>query len=185
MTMGIVAVASLAARVAFDPTVTITSTLRRTNSAAIARSRSMFPSAYRYSMTMFFPPRTQARAGPAVRPRCGPGWRQWRHRDNLSGELSLVAARRHPYKAQRAWRTANKHRSKWTSSLQIVFTDLLALLCTADLCHLITLFARSSTRLELSDRSVLPPLRLMTNSNFVACCTGKSAGLAPFKILST
>ena len=28
-------------------------------------------------------------------------------------------------------------------------------------------------------------LRLMTNSNFVACCTGKSAGLAPFKILST
>ena len=27
--------------------------------------------------------------------------------------------------------------------------------------------------------------RLITNSNFVACCTGKSAGLAPFKILST
>ena len=28
-------------------------------------------------------------------------------------------------------------------------------------------------------------LEVMTNSNFVACCTGKSAGLAPFKILST
>ena len=28
-------------------------------------------------------------------------------------------------------------------------------------------------------------LKLITNSNFVACCTGKSAGLAPFKILST
>ena len=28
-------------------------------------------------------------------------------------------------------------------------------------------------------------LRLMMNSNFVACCTGRSAGLAPFKILST
>ena len=27
--------------------------------------------------------------------------------------------------------------------------------------------------------------KLITNSNFVACCTGKSAGLAPFKILST
>ena len=43
MTIGIVAVASLAARVAVDPTVTITSTLRRTSSAAIARSRSGFP----------------------------------------------------------------------------------------------------------------------------------------------
>jgi hypothetical protein len=26
---------------------------------------------------------------------------------------------------------------------------------------------------------------LITNSNFVVCCTGKSGGLTPFKILST
>ena len=28
-------------------------------------------------------------------------------------------------------------------------------------------------------------LRLMTSSNFVGCSTGRSAGLAPFRILST
>ena len=32
---------------------------------------------------------------------------------------------------------------------------------------------------------VLAVLRLMTNSNFVGCSTGKSAGLAPRRILST
>jgi hypothetical protein len=33
--------------------------------------------------------------------------------------------------------------------------------------------------------SALAVLRLSTNSNFVGCSTGKSAGLEPFKILST
>ncbi len=33
--------------------------------------------------------------------------------------------------------------------------------------------------------SALAVLRLMTNSNLVGCSTGKSAGSAPFKILST
>ena len=55
MTMGIVTVASLARRVDIEPPVTITSTLRRTSSAASAGTRSSFPSAYRCSMTMFFP----------------------------------------------------------------------------------------------------------------------------------
>ena len=55
MTMGIVAVASLAARVGTEPGVTMMSTLRRTSSAASAGRRSSFPSAYRYSIAMFFP----------------------------------------------------------------------------------------------------------------------------------
>src|SRR5262245_32820113 len=55
MTMGIVAVAALAARVGVGPGVTITSTFRRTNSAASAGRRSSFSSAARHSMTMFFP----------------------------------------------------------------------------------------------------------------------------------
>ena len=55
MTMGIVTVASLAARVSTEPPETITSTLRCTSSAASAGIRSDFPSAYQYSMTMFFP----------------------------------------------------------------------------------------------------------------------------------
>ncbi len=33
--------------------------------------------------------------------------------------------------------------------------------------------------------SALAVLRLMTSSNFVGCSTGRSAGLAPFRILST
>ncbi len=55
MTMGIVEVASLAERVVVRPAETMMSTLRRTSSAASAGRRSSFPSAYRYSMTMFFP----------------------------------------------------------------------------------------------------------------------------------
>jgi len=33
--------------------------------------------------------------------------------------------------------------------------------------------------------NALAPLRLMTSSNLVGCCTGKSAGLVPCRILST
>src|SRR6516225_3233582 len=55
MTTGIVTVASLAARVTVPPAVTMTSTLRLTNSAMSAESQSSFPSANRHSITMFFP----------------------------------------------------------------------------------------------------------------------------------
>src|SRR5437773_2841342 len=55
MTMGIVEVACLAVRVDVGPPVTITSTLRRTNSAAISASRPSFPSPYRYSITRLLP----------------------------------------------------------------------------------------------------------------------------------
>src|SRR5215467_6772195 len=56
ITMGMVLVASLAARVSVGPAVpTIRSTLRRTNSAASSGRRSDFCSANRYSMVRFFP----------------------------------------------------------------------------------------------------------------------------------
>src|SRR5947208_1978904 len=54
ITIGIVEVASLAARVDDGPDVTMISTLRRTSSAASAGRPSGFPSAYRHSMTIFF-----------------------------------------------------------------------------------------------------------------------------------
>ena len=50
---------------------------------------------------------------------------------------------------------------------------------------LITLSARASTSGGIVRPICFAALRLMTNSNFVGCSTGKSAGLAPFKILST
>jgi hypothetical protein len=51
--------------------------------------------------------------------------------------------------------------------------------------HRTTLFARASTSGGTVRPICFAAFKLMTNSNFVACCTGKSAGLAPFKILST
>ena len=56
ITMGIVLVAFLAARIIrVPPATTMISTLRRTSSAASSGSRSSFPSANRYSMAMFCP----------------------------------------------------------------------------------------------------------------------------------
>src|SRR5262245_19081613 len=45
--------------------------------------------------------------------------------------------------------------------------------------------ARSSTDGWIVKPIALAVLRLMTNSNLVGCSTGKSAGLAPFRTLST
>ena len=55
ITMGIVAVACLAARAPGVPWATMTSTLRRTSSAASSGSRSCLPSAQRNSMVRFLP----------------------------------------------------------------------------------------------------------------------------------
>ena len=55
ITMGMVVVARLAANADPVDVTTIRSTLRRTNSAASSGRRSAFPSANRYSMTIFFP----------------------------------------------------------------------------------------------------------------------------------
>ena len=51
--------------------------------------------------------------------------------------------------------------------------------------HSITSSARASSVGGTSRPSALAVLRLMTNSNLVGCCTGRSPGLAPLKILST
>ena len=51
--------------------------------------------------------------------------------------------------------------------------------------HLITLFARERNSGESVRPICFAAFKLITNSNFVGCCTGRSAGLAPFKILST
>src|SRR5262249_36303917 len=52
-------------------------------------------------------------------------------------------------------------------------------------CHLMTWFALAKSSGESASPICFAAFKLITNSNFVACCTGKSAGLAPFKILST
>jgi hypothetical protein len=54
-----------------------------------------------------------------------------------------------------------------------------------ELHHSITSSAIASIPAGMVRPSVLAVLRLIMNSNFVGCSTGKSAGLAPFSILST
>src|SRR5262245_11021800 len=51
--------------------------------------------------------------------------------------------------------------------------------------HSITSSARASRVGGTSRPSALAVLRLITSSNFVGCSTGRSAGLAPLRILST
>jgi hypothetical protein len=52
-------------------------------------------------------------------------------------------------------------------------------------CYSMTWSARASSDGAIVRLSALAVLRLMTSSNFVACSTGRSAGLAPLRILST
>ena len=49
----------------------------------------------------------------------------------------------------------------------------------------ITSSARTRIAVDGSTLIALAVLRLMTNSNFTACSTGRSAGLAPLSILAT
>ncbi len=49
--------------------------------------------------------------------------------------------------------------------------------------HWMTWSARTSTDCGIVRPSAFAVLRLMTSSNFVGCSTGRSAGLAPFRIL--
>jgi len=51
--------------------------------------------------------------------------------------------------------------------------------------HLITLSALANTLGGMVRPICLAVFKLMTNSNFVGCSTGKSAGLAPFTVLFT
>ena len=51
--------------------------------------------------------------------------------------------------------------------------------------HLMTLSALARTLGGIVRPICLPVFRLITNSNFVGCSTGRSAGLAPLRILST
>src|SRR5262249_41940507 len=51
--------------------------------------------------------------------------------------------------------------------------------------HWMTSSARANSDCGIVRPSALAVLRLITSSNFVGCSTGRSAGLAPLRILST
>ena len=181
ITMGMVVVAFLAANAGGVPVTTIRSTLRRTRSAASSGRRSCFCSANRYSMVIFFPSIHPSLLSSCRNASRGPRYRkQCLHPGNLCGRFFPAAARR---------RREQSAKSMAQSQRQMDFImDLSPMfLPTTDHCHdhLITLSARTSTFGGIVRPICLAAFRLMMNSNFVGCSTGRSAGLAPFRILST
>ena len=64
-------------------------------------------------------------------------------------------------------------------------SSLLKIVTQSKIGHLMTRSARTSTFGGIVRPICLAAFRLMTNSNFMGCSTGRSAGLAPLRILST
>lgn len=69
--------------------------------------------------------------------------------------------------------------------LFMFFSALRSIPVTRPSCHRITLSALANTLGGIVSPICLAAFRLIMNSNLIGCSTGKSAGLAPFKILST
>src|SRR5437870_4044575 len=123
-------------------------------------------------------------------PRCGPHWKGRYHLGILSAESLLAAALRPEGLAQRAKRqTDQDERAKCKTQGRRFFYSsnflLRFFLFTFVLFYLMILSARASTFDGIVRPICLAVLRLITNSNFIGCSTGRSAGLAPLRILST
>src|SRR5262249_2287239 len=69
--------------------------------------------------------------------------------------------------------------------LHVFPCSLHSTLLTRPSFHLMTLSALASTFGGIVRPICFAAFKLITNSNFVGCSTGRSAGFAPFKILST
>src|SRR5262249_49240217 len=81
-----------------------------------------------------------------------------------------------------------QHETNLLSALGRPMLDFGNALLTASkdlFAHLITLSALDSTFGGIVRPISFAVLRLITSSNFVGCSTGRSAGLAPLRILST
>ena len=86
----------------------------------------------------------------------------------------------------RAWRARILMWSGQLVEAEREYLEILAVAsCLLPSLHRMILFARANTSGGIVKPSVFAVFRLITNSNFVGCSTGKSAGLAPLRILST
>ena len=99
---------------------------------------------------------------------------RWRVRGRVLGDNYICATRcSHVVDAEQT--SHPEHR--------LTFLAFFLAACGAD--HSITWSARCRIDRGIVRPSAFAVLMLITNSNFVGCSTGRSAGLAPFKILST
>src|SRR5204863_9835869 len=96
------------------------------------------------------------------------------NRRHRSVQLFSAAVPKRASQAQRAWPIAPEQ----TFDAFFLSSHLACF-------HLITRSARASTFGGIVRPICLAALRLTRNSNFFGCSTGKSAGLAPLRILST
>ena len=148
-----------------SPEVTMTSTFSRTNSAANSANRSERPSAQRTSIAAVRPS-----VQPSSRKRCTRAATNWPWDDGVPpartpmvGSLAGCCARA----ASGQRRRAAEQRDELAPP------------------HSITSSARSRKDSGIASLRALAVVRSMTSSNLVGCSTGRSAGFAPLRILST
>ena len=161
-TIGMTDVACFAARTA-APDVTMTSTLSRTNSAAISAKRSLRPSAQRYSIATVRPS-----IQPSSRSRCTKaavhwlcGRRRARAQEPDGRQLArLLRARRERPRGRRA----AEQRDELAPS------------------HSITSSARDEQRRRHVKAERLRGLEINDQLEFGPCWTGKSAGFSPLRM---
>jgi hypothetical protein len=149
------------------------STFRRTRSAASSGRRSRFCSANRYSMPMFFP---------SIQPSLAISCQNAANRPVIPE--ALLASRkpmRKTFPVCCAWTEQQKE----SIEKKIVATLFNVLLTLTPLAYLMTRSALARILGGTTTPICLAVFRFITSSNFDGCSTGKSAGLAPLRILST
>src|SRR4030095_15825642 len=124
---------------------------------------------------------SHARAEPAELPRNGRSHELHRPTiDTLSERLSSAAAPRKEKQFSKMKLPIGRQRFSHACLCSVVFYFSFLLLP-----YRITLSAFVSVHCGIVRPICLAVLRLITNSNFVGCSTGMSAGLVPLRILST
>src|SRR5262244_1051251 len=103
------------------------------------------------------------------------------HADRDKGKCDLHGGRRHGFVERKDPILLERQLDGTQDLFDGEYSSILASPCG----YLITLFARASTLGGIVRPICLAAFKLITNSNFVACCTGRSAGFVPLRILST
>src|SRR5262245_5678306 len=108
--------------------------------------------------------------------------RAWRKRQE---EFALQGQRSRFIALASTERAATKALTRCQGAIAFLIGDFCNKICQQRKCqpHSITSSARASTVGGISRPSAFAVLRLMISSNLVGCSIGRSAGLAPFKIL--
>ena len=199
ITIGIVVVAFFAANAGGVAATTIRSTLRRTKSAASSGRGSDFCSPNRYSMAIFFPS-----IQPSLLSSCRNASKRTAlpeavlpSRKPMRGTFPVCCASTAEHGARSREHRAKNVTAKMLCARRTVSNDISknCFLISSPVCfsgslplapcYFMTLSALTSTFGGIVRPICFAVFRLITSSNFVGCSTGRSEGLAPFRILST